>query len=616
MARSKDYWINRTQQLMDSQDKRDGKTTNRLVKEYERTSASIEKDVASYYARFGEDNVIEYRKMVASLSKSERDLLYKNYQEFARKYPDRMNLMPVRESIYELNRLEGLQLSVRQQMLELGAIEQAEFEKVMKTAYERGYLNTMQGLGNTEAFFGVDSRTLELTLNQKWVNDANFSDRIWANKKKMIETMNTEIRDAMIRGEGYAEMQKILRHRMGVGAYEARRLVVTENAFMLEQGKARAFMDEGLERYENSAVRDNKTTEICKNIDGEDFKFSEMKVGENFPPYHAFCRTTIIPLENGGTSAGIRELDAEATHEDLRQNGKQLSDKIRNETDIIERNQEIKSKTEELKRLNAEYKADKFASERTRAITELRYQLDDGIITAAQFNARAEELAQKYSRVDLVKQIRSVKQEITTMKIKHQRENAADIKRILSEVRPMGIGDADIKAHLAGSRSAVAGVIAESYDYLPTDWVKASVAYGKIKPKVVKRGYYRHGSGYSELAVSKDATGRPNFRTTLHELTHRQEHVNPDILKLEKAFYDRRTEGDRLRSLKSVTGGNYKANEKTRVDDFLNPYMGKDYGENAYEVLTMGVDTLYTDPVALMEDEDMYEWVLGMLTVR
>jgi SPP1 gp7 family putative phage head morphogenesis protein len=298
MAKSKTYWVNRTQQLLDQQEKRDVKTTKRLAKEYGSVATSIDKEVASYYARYGKDNVIEYRKMVDSLSKSERDLLYKNYEEFARKYPDRMDLMPVRESIYKLNRLEGLQLSVRQQLLELGAIEQEEFEKAMKVAYERGYLNTMRGLGNAEAFFGVDSQTLELTLNQKWVNNENFSDRIWNNKKHLINTLNGDIRDAMIRGESYAEMQKIIRQRMDVGAFNARRLIHTENAFMLEQGKARSFINEGLERYENSAVRDSKTSDICREMDGEIFFFEDMKVGENFPPYHSFCRTTIIPIEN------------------------------------------------------------------------------------------------------------------------------------------------------------------------------------------------------------------------------------------------------------------------------------------------------------------------------
>ena len=51
----------------------------------------------------------------------------------------------------------------------------------------------------------------------------------------------------------------------------------------------------------------------------------------------------------------------------------------------------------------------------------------------------------------------------------------------------------------------------------------------------------------------------------------------------------------------------------TRVDNFLHPYMGKDYDGDFYEVLTMGIDTLYTRPTELMKDPEMFEWVVGML---
>ena len=40
--------------------------------------------------------------------------------EFEKKYPEYADLMPIRESIYKLNRLEGLQQSIRLQQRELG----------------------------------------------------------------------------------------------------------------------------------------------------------------------------------------------------------------------------------------------------------------------------------------------------------------------------------------------------------------------------------------------------------------------------------------------------------------------------------------------------------------
>lgn len=298
MAHSKQYWENRMIQLFNSQDKQNAKLNARMKKEYQRVGANIDKEVASYYAKYGTDDVIEYRKMLVSLTSAERDLLYKNMEAFAIKYPQYSDLMPVRESIYQLNRLEGLQLSVRQNMLELGAIEQEEFDKALASAYDRGYLSSMKGLENQQTFFKVDPLIMQQTINAPWIDGKNFSDRIWDNKERLIRTMNNEIRDGLIRGDSYRKMIKVIENRTGIGGSDAKRLLMTEAAFVLNSANAQAFMDAGILEYEITAVMDGRTSPTCRHMDGEVFKFSERVVGFNAPPFHGYCRSTIIPREN------------------------------------------------------------------------------------------------------------------------------------------------------------------------------------------------------------------------------------------------------------------------------------------------------------------------------
>ena len=287
------------EQLYNAQDKKNSAFDKKMRKEYHRLEESIKKEIASYYARYGKDDVIEYRKLVLALSPVERDLLYKDTDAFVKKYPQYAHLMPVRESIYKLNRLEGMQLSIRMQMVELGAFEQAGFEKLLKEAYENGYLSTMKGLDNAPSFFSLNNIALRQTINEKWINSANFSDRIWTNKEKLINTLNTEIRDAIIRGDDYKKMSKILQHRLEVGANDSLRLIATESSFVMNQANKQAFMDSGIKRYEISAIMDKKTSPTCRGLDGRQFEFNGAKAGMNFPPFHAFCRTTTIPIENG-----------------------------------------------------------------------------------------------------------------------------------------------------------------------------------------------------------------------------------------------------------------------------------------------------------------------------
>ena len=189
-------------------------------------------------------------------------------------------------------------------------------------------------------------------------------------------------------------------------------------------------------------------------------------------------------------------------------------------------------------------------------------------------------------------------------------ENADKVRGILNKFRSTGATDADdlFKTHLKSSRSKVASAVKKAYEYYPTEWVDKSAAHSSMSLKKTGRGYY---SSYKlEMAIS-GYTDAQQFKTAIHEIGHRFEHVLDDMLSFEKHFYDRRTKGDSLQWL----GRPYARDEKSRFDDFLNPYMGKDYGETAYELVSMGFELGYTDPLALLKDKDMAEFIYGILSL-
>lgn len=132
----------------------------------------------------------------------------------------------------------------------------------------------------------------------------------------------------------------------------------------------------------------------------------------------------------------------------------------------------------------------------------------------------------------------------------------------------------------------------------------------------------------------------------VHEFAHCLEHNNPQILKIEEEFYNRRTKDEKLKTMKAVTGDSgYRMDERTRTDKFLDPYMGKDYGfaryynmkkmskkfavfgdigeysqeeykPDGYELLSMGVETLIEKPHLLKKDPDYANFVLGCLAYK
>ena len=187
-------------------------------------------------------------------------------------------------------------------------------------------------------------------------------------------------------------------------------------------------------------------------------------------------------------------------------------------------------------------------------------------------------------------------------------DNAEDVKRVLSQIREMGADGIDLKRHLNSSRSPMRKHVEKAYSYYPTDWVKASVKRGNLSPKKVDRGYYSDWRG--EIAIS-GYSDKSIFETCIHELGHRMERAVPEIKKAEKVFYDRRTAGESLEWL----GSGYDRSETTRKDNFLHPYMGKDYKETAYELVSMGFQYGYLEPTHLMKDSDMANWIYGILSL-
>jgi hypothetical protein len=108
-----------------------------------------------------------------------------------------------------------------------------------------------------------------------------------------------------------------------------------------------------------------------------------------------------------------------------------------------------------------------------------------------------------------------------------------------------------------------------------------------------------------------------NVSTFLHEAGHWLEVTNESVREKVFAFYKRRTKGYPL-----VNINGYSSGELTRLDDFMEPYMGKEYsgsdGElQATEILSMGLEYFYQDPARLAEeDPDYFDFIFDLLRGR
>lgn len=286
------YWDSRKRQLDASLAKDEKRLFAKLAMYYEREAAVLDKQIAAYYAQYGEDNVIAYRQLLQTLDDADVQLLMQDMNAFATKYPEYADLLPVRESIYKLNRLEGLQTSVLLQQLEIGAAEQEQLTAFFLKQAAR-YANFSAALlGFGEQFYRIDSDMVRNAVGNRWCERKNFSERIWDNRQKLAHTLQTEIVNGIIRGEDYHSLSRQLRQKfVNVSKKQAERLVYTEDTYLSCETAITPFAnDSNFTQYRFTCTHDGNACDICKALDGEAFLIKERTPGTNFPPMHPWCR--------------------------------------------------------------------------------------------------------------------------------------------------------------------------------------------------------------------------------------------------------------------------------------------------------------------------------------
>lgn len=290
------YWELRRDELLAQMEADEAKLADKLAKLYASESAKLEREIASYYQRYGEDNVIQYRTLLASLSDEDRRLLIERVDEFCRKYPQWAHLAPVRKSIYMLNELEGIQASIRMQQLEIGAIEQDEFEDHFERQAQRAANLAAEEMGFGKKFYPIDAQLIQATVGAAWASGKSFSESIWGNREKLAAYLNDDFAKGVARGMSYDKLAMQLRERFeNVSARDAKRLVYTEGTFLFNESQAQVH-EQGFETYRMSCVNDGKVCEVCRDLQSEQerhpVRFSDRAPGVNFPPMHPWCRCT------------------------------------------------------------------------------------------------------------------------------------------------------------------------------------------------------------------------------------------------------------------------------------------------------------------------------------
>lgn len=291
------YWSDRKKRLDASMAKDESRLYAKRAAYYEREAARLDKEIAAYYSKYSVNGVLSYRNLLETLPDGDKQLLIQNMDEFVKKYPEYADLVPVRESIYKLNRLEGLRQSIAMQQLEMGASDIAaarEFFRRQSLRYANG---AAQHLGLGSSFYTIDSDMVNRFVGNDWCDGKDFSARIWANRDKLARTLHTDVLNGVIRGDSYQRISDAVQKRFTeVSRKDIERLVFTEDTYLSNEAAIGVFEADGVTEAYTYVCAPTGACPICQELNGQQFQIKDREPGVNFPPMHPWCRCFFDPV--------------------------------------------------------------------------------------------------------------------------------------------------------------------------------------------------------------------------------------------------------------------------------------------------------------------------------
>lgn len=243
------------------------------------------------------------KQIQKQLSKYYADAAKKVIDDFEATYNKLLSRQELNQPItpadlYKLDRYWQMEGRLRHELQKLGEKEVALLTKYFEINFFEVYYSI--NVEGATAFSTVDTAAARQLINAIWLADGkSFSQRIWDNTDRLIETLNEELIHTVATGRKTTDLKKKLQERFGVSYSRANTLVRTELAHVQTVAAKQRYEDYGLTKYEILGNDDDSCgnhSVDCHRMDGKTFLYSEMVVGKNAPPFHPNCKCAIIPV--------------------------------------------------------------------------------------------------------------------------------------------------------------------------------------------------------------------------------------------------------------------------------------------------------------------------------
>lgn len=306
MSKKSSYWQERFMEEEERVNKDARAYSKRIEQQYDIALRNIERDINDWYLRIAKNNnvsLLEAKRMLSAKELAEFKWSVKEYIKAGETNaisPIWLKELENASARVHISRLEALKIQIQNEVEGIYGVRDKEMQNYLIRTYGETYYHTayeiQKGNGVGWSLNRLDTNKVNTIIHKPWAADGkNFSDRIWEDKTKLINTLHTGLTQNFIRGEAPDKLISSIAKEFNIKKSVAARLVMTESAAYSSQAREKSFKALNLSKYEVVATLDSKTSEICQEMDGKVFDMKDYQVGVTAPPFHVWCRTTTAP---------------------------------------------------------------------------------------------------------------------------------------------------------------------------------------------------------------------------------------------------------------------------------------------------------------------------------
>ena len=239
-----------------------------------KTTKQIEKQLRKYYAAAAKRTIEDFES---------------TYNKLLAQKADGKDITPA--DLYRLDKYWEAQRQLRQQLQKLGEKKISLLTKYFELNFFDIYHSI--AIPGLKAFNTIDDKIVNQLINSVWVADGRtFSQRVWNNIDRLVETLNEQLVYTVVTGKKTTELKNLLQERFNVSYRRADTLVRTELAHIQTEAAKKRYEDYGIQYIEVLVDADDRTCDECKAL-----------IGKKFPihaapplPIHPNDRCAIIPV--------------------------------------------------------------------------------------------------------------------------------------------------------------------------------------------------------------------------------------------------------------------------------------------------------------------------------